>query len=307
MRLCVKRLLICLLILAVALPLTSCSKYRVEMSNKRQSEHMLTVGDQKVAFEVVDFFYHARLDAYPEEPFEDRMVWVENSICELYAIFAVSDEASVEPFGDVIEARLEDYVKTMIDAYPTRRDYIDDITALHMTDATCRLLLRSAICEGMLSSLMSVEEEDLLAFAAQEDILRVMTLQLNFDTQRTWAEGRMQEILDKLADGEDFLTVARELATTESEHTYITERQWYRLCGEGAHAPRAGVLSDPLWESDSVVLMMVVEKDFSFIADHPANILDSYIEYMIEGKTDALLGSLQKTDAYRALTKESFA
>ena len=117
----------------------------------------------------------------------------------------------------------------------------------------------------------------------------------------------MQEILDKLADGEDFLTVARELATTESEHTYITERQWYRLCGEGAHAPQAGVLSDPLWESDSVVLMMVVEKDFSFIADHPANILDSYIEYMIEGKTDALLGSLQKTDAYRALTKESFA
>ncbi|MBQ8174069.1 MAG: hypothetical protein IJ009_01565 [Clostridia bacterium] len=306
MRTSVKRILICILILSFALSLSSCSKYRVEMSNSRQSEAMLTVGGETVAFEVVDFFYHARLDAYPDEPFEDRMTWVEASICELYAIFAVAAERNIDPYGDTVEAMLEDYVKEMIDSYPTRRDYIDDITAIHMTDATCRLLLRASICEGVLSSLTDIDEQTLRTFAAQDDVLRVLTMQLSFDTQRTWAEGRMGEILEKLGDGEDFLTVARELATSESEHTYITVRQWYRLCGDAALAPAVGVMSDPLWESDTVLLMKVVEKDLDFIAEHPANILDSYLEYLIEGKTDSLQEGLEKTDAYSALTEENF-
>ena len=276
------------------------------MSNKQQSEHMLTVGGEEIAFEVVDFFYHTRLDAYPGEPFADRMAWVENSIAELQAIFAVAKDQGLDPYGDVIKAQLEDYVKSMIDSYPTRRDYIDAIEAVHMTDATCRLLLRSALCESTLFSLLNVEGDTLVDFAAQEDIFRVMTLELSFDTQRTWAEGQMQEILSRLEEGDDFLTVARDLATSESEHTYITKGQWYRLCGEGALAPKIGVMSEPLWESDTVILMLVVEKDMDFIIEHPANILDSYLEYMIEEKTAELILGIEKTDAYRALTKESF-
>ena len=307
MRIGIKRIFICILILSCVLPLSGCSKYRVEMSNTRQSEHMLTVGDEKVAFEVVDFFYHARLDAYPDEPFEDRMVWVENSICELYAIFDVCRARNIDPFGGAVDATLDDYVKEMIDAYPTRRDYIDAITKLHMTDATCRLLLRASICEGTLASLTDIDEEALRSFAAQDDVLRVMTMSLSFDTERTWAEGRMEDILEKLDEGEDFLAVARSLATTESEHTYITVRQWYRLCGDGAPNPEVGVLSDPLWESDTVLLLKVAEKDMDYLEEHPTILIDSYIEYLIEKETDSLLEALGKTDAYLALTKEYFA
>lgn len=307
MRISIKRILLCIMILCCILPLSGCSKYRVEMSNSRQSEHMLTVGEEKVAFEVVDFFYHARLDAYPDEPFEDRMAWVESSICELYAIFDVCRARNIDPYGATVDATLDDYVKDMIDSYPTRRDYIDAITKLHMTDAACRLLLRASICEGTLSSLTDIDEETLYSFAAQKDVLRVMTMSLSFDTERTWAEGRMEDILEKLGEGEDFLTVARSLATTESEHTYITVRQWYRLCGEGAPNPEVGVTSDPLWESDTVLLMKVAEKDMDYLEKHPANILDSYIEYLIERETDSLLEALGKTDAYLALTKEYFS
>ena len=306
MRTGIKRILICLLILSFSLSLASCSKYRVEMSDRRQSEPMLTVGGETVAFEVVDFFYHARLDAYPKEAFVDRMAWVESSICELYAIFAVAADRNIDPYGKTVDAMLEDYVKDMIDSYPTRRDYIDDITALHMTDATCRLLLRASICEGMLASLTDIDEDTLRNFAAKEDVLRVLTMSLSFDTQRTWAEGRMADILDKLAEGEDFLAVARELATTESEHTYITVRQWHRLCGEDALEPTVGAMSEPLWESDTVLLMKVAEKDMDYLAEHPANILDSYLEYLIEQKTDALQADIEKEEAYAALTEESF-
>ena len=306
MRTSVKRILFCLLILALTLPLASCSKYRVEMSTSRQSDTMLIVDGEEVAFEGVDFFYHARLDAYPNEPYADRMEWVEQSICELYAIFAVAKARNIDPFGDTIDAMLDDYVRNMIDSYPTRRDYIDAITALHMTDATCRILLRASLCETMLANITDIDEDTLRSFAAQEDVLRVYTMQLSFDTQRTWAEGRMEEILDKLEEGEDFLSVARELATSESEHTYVTQRQWYRLCGEGAPEPVLGAMSEPLWESDTVILLKVAEKDLDFIAEHPANILDSYLEYLIEGETDRLCESLSRTEPYQALAEESF-
>ena len=209
MRTSIKRILIVALILTLALSLSSCSKYRVEMSDSRQTETMLTLGEESVAFEVVEFFYYARLDAYPDEPFADRMAWVEASICELYAIFEVSADRNLDPFGDTVDTMLADYVKEMIDSYPTRRDYIDAITALHMSDATCRILLRAAICEDQLSSLTDIDEDTLRTFAAQDDVLRVLTMQLSFDTQRTWAEGRMADILARLSAGDDFLTVAR--------------------------------------------------------------------------------------------------
>ena len=68
---------------ALLFSLSACSKYRVEMSNTEQTRTMLTVGETEIAYEVVYFFYHTYLDAYPEESFATRMERVNKGICEL--------------------------------------------------------------------------------------------------------------------------------------------------------------------------------------------------------------------------------
>ena len=303
-----RRLVAVLLLLAAILSLSACSKYRVEMSNSTETRHMLTVDGEEIAFELVNFFYHLRLDAYPDDDHATRMARVENDVCELYAIFAACRSANIDPFGDVVDEAVDESVKEMIDEFPTRRDYIDRITDMHMTDTVCRLLLRSTICEQMLYEMIEPSEEDLRAFCEQEDVIRVMTMQLNYESSMiAWAEGRMGEILTALDGGEDFLSVARRLATADSEHTYITTGQWFRMCGAGAAEPTVGALSEPLYEMDSALLMRVAEKDVDYALAHPSILIDSYLEYQIEVEMDALIASLEKTDAYTTLTAEDFA
>ncbi len=304
----VRRLIAVLLLLAAVFSLSACSKYRVEMSNSTQTRHMLTVGGEEVAFELIDFFYHLRLDAYPDDDHATRMARVEDDVCELYAIFAACRTQNLDPFGDVVNEAVEESVKEMIDEFPTRRDYIDRITDMHMTDTVCRLLLRSTICEQMLYDMLEPTEDDLRAFCEQEDVIRVMTLQLTYESSMiAWAEGRMGEILAALDGGEDFLSVARRLATADSEHTYITKGQWHRLCGKDEPEPAPGTLSPALYEMDSALLMCVADKDVDYALSHPSILIDSYLEYQIEGQLEQLMASLEKTEAYTTLTEESFA
>lgn len=303
-----RRIAALILLAATLFSFTACSKYRVEMSTAAQTEHMLTVGGEEIGFELVDFFYHIRQDAYPEEDFASLMARVENDVCELYAIFAACRAASIDPFGDVVNESVDASVKEMIDAFPTRRDYIDRITEMHMTDTVCRLLLRSAICEEMLLDMTDPSEDELRRFCEQENVIRVMTLQLSYESSMiAWAEGRMTEIVEAIEGGEDFLSVARRLATGDSEHTYITVGQWHRLCGVNAPEPTVGTLSSPLYEVDSALLMCVAEKDVDYAISHSEILHDSYLEYQIEAQMETLRAGLEKTEAYLALTEERFA
>lgn len=306
-----RRILALILLLASLASFTACSKYRVEMSSKAQTAQMFTLGEYSVTREVVDFFYYNRQSTHPKEDFATRLAEVEADIAELYAIFAAAESASLDPFGEEIDAMVDAQVKTMIDSFPTRRDYIDRISEINMTDTVCRLILRSSICESLLLDVLNPTDEELRAFCEQDDVIRVLTMQLNYDQSLTaWAEGRMKEILDTLADGAGtdahFLAVARQMATADNEHTYITVGQWERLCGANAPAPVKGTLSPALYETDTVLLMRVTEKDTDYALEHPNILIDSYLEYQIENKIHELTALLERDADYLALTEESF-
>ncbi len=307
-----RRIIALILLLACLATFTACSKYRVEMSNKTQTTPMFTLGEYTVTREVVDFFYHNRKSTHPNEDYATRLLEVEADIAELYAIFAACESVSLDPFGEEIDEMVDAQVKVMIDSFPTRRDYIDRISEMHMTDTVCRLLLRSSICESFLLDVLNPTDEELRAFCEQEDVIRVLTMQLSYDQSlRAWAEGRMGEILETLADGagtdEHFLAVARQMATADNEHTYITIGQWERLCGANAPAPVKGVLSPALYETDTVLLMRVTEKDVDYAIEHRNILIDSFLEYQIENKMRELTALLTRGADYLALTEESFA
>lgn len=306
-----RRLVALILLLASLASLSACSKYRVEMSSKTQTTPMFTLGEYSVTREVVDFFYYNRQSTHPNEDHATRLLEVEADIAELYAIFAACESMAIDPFGEEIDTMVETQVKAMIDSFPTRRDYIDRISEMHMTDTVCRLLLRSSICESFLADVLNPTDAELRAFCEQDDVIRVLTMQLSYDQSlRAWAEGRMEEIVETLESGagtdEHFLTVARQMATADNEHTYITLGQWERLCGANAPTPTKGTLSPALYETDTVLLMRVTEKDVDYALEHPSILIDSYLEYQIENKMHELSALLTRGDDYLALTEESF-
>ena len=306
-----RRLVALLLLSALVFSFSACSKYRVEMSNKTQTTPMLTLGEYTVTREVVDFFYYNRQSTHPNEDYATRLAETEADIAELYAIFATCNAMSIDPFGEEINDMVDAQVKLMIDSFPTRRDYIDRISAMHMTDTVCRLILRSSICESFLAEVLNPTDDELRAFCEQDDVIRVLTMQLSYDQSlRAWAEGRMQDILTTLASGAGtdahFLAVARQMATADTEHTYITLGQWQRLCGTDAPAPEKGTLSPALYETDTVLLMRVTEKDVDYALEHRNILIDSYLEYQIENKLQELTALLSRCDDYLALTEESF-
>lgn len=309
-----RRLLALLLLPAMLAVLPGCSKYRVEMSNSRQSETVLTVGGTAVAFEVVDFFYHNYADAYPEESFSAHMARVENSVCELYAIFTLCSDYGIDPYGKEINDQMDEAVKQMIDEYPTRRDYIERITAQHMTDTVSRLLLRSYLCEELLLDKLETElEEDsvLEAFLSREDVLRVLSMTVNFGTQTEAMRQRVETIVAELAKAEDtdaaFLSIARHRATSTQEHTYITAGQWAALCGENAPAPVKGAFSGPLYDGESCLMMRISEKDMAYAKENRTTVAPGYLECLIADRAAELVTRLEKTTVYEALTAESFA
>ncbi|MBQ8351126.1 MAG: hypothetical protein IJY20_03665 [Clostridia bacterium] len=311
---CFRRVLALLLLTLMLVAMPGCSKYRVEMSNSRQSETMLTLGETTVAYEVVYFFYHTYLEAYPTESFDARMARVKSGVCELYAIFDVCRDYGIDPYGETVNDALNETVKEMIDEFPTRRDYIDRITEQHMTDTVSRLLLRSYLCQEMLMEELEGELENdavLDAFLAREDVLRVLSLTLNFGTQTEAMRRRAEEIVALLAEAEDtdeaFMEIARRKATMEDEHTYITVSQWYSLCGEGAPAPEKGTISAPLYEGETCVMMRVSDKDADYARAHRDEITPGYLECLIADRAAELAAALQQTAAYDALTEDSFA
>ena len=302
-----------LLVLAALLSLPGCSKYRLEMSTAAQSETMLTMGETEVPFEVVYFFYHNYQEAYPKEDLATRMQRIENSVCELYAIFDVSERYGIAPFGDKVNELLDEAVKEMIDSYPTRRDYIDRLADQHMSDSVSRLLLRSYLCqELLLEELLSELKDDAVvdAFLARTDVLRVLSLTVNFGDQTEAMRRRAEEIVALLEAEEDtdeaFLSIARHKATTDQEHSYITVGQWYQLCGEGAPAPENGAFSGPLYEGETCLMMRVSTKDEAYAKANRDKICPGYLECLIADRAAEKLPTLQKTEAYRALTADKF-
>ena len=139
----------------------------------------------------------------------------------------------------------------------------------------------------------------------------MLSLSLDFGDQTAAMRRRAEEIVAALAAAEPtdeaFLEIARQKATTESAHTYITVGQWYSLCGEGAPAPTLGIITEPLYEGGTCLMMRVSEKDIAYAKENRDEICPSYLECAIQEKAKQLTGSLVKHDAYLALTAERFA
>ena len=112
------RTLAFVLVLCLSLPLVACSKYRVEMSDEKQSRTVLSLGGYDVPFEVLYFFYKSST----EKTHEEKLARALSDTAEMYAIFSVAKSRGIDPFGDEMNARTDTAVRETIDSFDTRRE-----------------------------------------------------------------------------------------------------------------------------------------------------------------------------------------
>ena len=280
------RLLSLALALCLLAPLAACSKYRLEMSNEKESRTVLQLDGQDVPFEVLSFFYHNKPASADHE---EKLAAAIRDTCELYAIFSVCRDNGIDPFGEEMNARVDAAVREMIDSFDTRREYIDSLARRHMTDNTCRLLLRSYLCEARLleSDMQEKMEEAILSFCASDEVVRVMALAVYYQdaSLEDWAHARAEAILGMLALSPNTDEAFEEIAGSEASfeaHNYLSLAQLRTLTGKGEDfTPALGYVSDALFEDGSFVILRVTEKDLSYVEAHIPEIMPAYIDYLI--------------------------
>lgn len=326
------RALALLLAGVLLLPLLACSPYRLELSTDRQREVVLRAGEYDIAFEVVDFFYHnymtvidggdptvwdgADADAYHEKLMKRAI----SAACELYAVFAVSKDFGLDPYGAAIEELVEQGIREVIDSYDTRREYIENITSLHMTDTVYRLMMRAYFCQQQLleytGGVSSVGDEELRAFCESDNVLNTLCLVVYFEKSTlSWAQNRAEEIKRALRDvttDDGFREVALRLATAYNKNemengTYMTLREYRRLCGDENASLAIGEMTDPIFDTESFVILRCTEKNPDILEKNPDAVRACYLEYLIEEKTAAMETDVEMTEAGLALTRASFA
>lgn len=319
------------LALVMLVPLAACSPYRLELSNERQSEIVMQTGGYDIAFEVLEFFYYNYMTVVDggdssvwEGPdaalyHEKLMSRAISAACELYAVFAVSLEFGIDPYGAAIEELVEEGIREVIDSYDTRREYIAQITSLHMTDTVYRLMLRAYLCQQRLleysDGVASVSDKDLLAFCESDNVLNTLCLVVYFEkSTHSWAKEHaeliMQELEGTLTD-DQFRSVAKRLATSYNAKemetgTYMTLREYRRLCGDENATLAVGEMTEPIFDTESFVILRGIEKNPNILKKDPEAVRACYLEYLIEEMTEELVNGKQMTEAGAALSRESF-
>ena len=314
------------------LPLLACSPYRLELSTDRQREVVMRVGEYDIAFEVVEFFYHNYMtvvDGGDKSLWEgpDAAVYHErlfaraiSAACELYAVFAVSKDFGLDPYGAAIEEQVEQGIREVIDSYDTRREYIENITSLHMTDTVYRLMMRAYFCQQYLleytDGVSSVSDEELLAFCESENVLNTLCLVVYFEKSTlSWAQNRAEEIkraLKEVKTDDEFRAVAQDYATAYNKDEmengiYMTLREYRRLCGDESATLVLGEMTAPIFDTESFVVLRCIEKNADILEKSPDTVRSCYLEYLIEEMTEELKNGMEMTEAGLALTRESFA
>lgn len=327
-----RALLCCALCLLLCLPLSGCSKYRVEKSTDAQRRVLTTLEGRDVTAELLTlFFYNYAEDCTREGDTEEENAArlrdrVSAAVGDLFGIFTVAVAYGLDPWGETVESEMDVRIQQIIDSFDTRRDYIDHLTELHMTDTVYRTLLRAEVCRSLLLSradmIPATSEEALRAFVTDPEVFCALSLTVTFSTGGTsdtialnWAKTRAEQIgraLEGVSTDQGFAEVARAMSPSSDEDLtdgiYLTLRQYRTLLGDtAAPLPAVGEMSGPLFDEDSFMFLRIREKDVSHVLEGGDSVLLSYLEYRIEKEATRLSATLSADPAFSALTQADLA
>lgn len=324
--------------------LASCGSYRPRESTEREATEVFTLGESTVTFEVLYTFFRNRcekIDGFTPAYFEgeegkDRfaavMAEAEAEIGEIYALLALSRASGIDPEGDEVEDTLEEYLKICVEGgrigdinlKGAGGSYDDFLATMkehyYMNDAVVRLMLRSAICEDLLTehyeNTLRYTEEDVRAFFESDECIRLVWGSRDHTVQGfTKLENLdvMEKIRNYFENGQDHKAI--QLSLNPAAYFYMgrhtKDDALYGELIDTAFSLSVGETSEIIdLGSEGYFVIKRLAKDPTEFEDRYAELTPIYVnERMHKAIAEKAASDLQGivyTDFYRALTAADF-
>ncbi len=229
-----------ILFVGAALTLVSCKNdgyYKPIRSTREERRVIAKLGDYEINYELFRFIFMSRIDEFDGG---DRSRWegegsfdlwqsakkaVFADIAEFYAVFDLTKEYHVDPWGDGIEERVNESIRldidggelydgTYVSGYGSVKAYKKALKETYCTDAVRRLLYRYKACLEAIDSYivgthaegtLTVTDAELLTFAASDEcahINRVFVSFSNWDYNREAALEYAQILHGRLVEAD---------------------------------------------------------------------------------------------------------
>lgn len=231
-KLFVRAIALFLIAALLTLALTACGeKYELRKSSKKEATPVFVLGEDTVNFEVLYTFFRNQCDkiegftaSYFEGAdgparFTETLNAAIGEIAEIYAMFAACREVGIDPYSEVVESKILEYLKITVeggtmggdtlygfDSYDDYLDYIEE--KFHMNDAVNRLMLRYAVCEELLmeyyKNSFPYTDSDVAAYFESEACIHLIWVSRTHDAMMQTKEqnlAMMQTAREKLLSG----------------------------------------------------------------------------------------------------------
>lgn len=330
-----KRIIALLLALAAVLPLAACTKYKPVKSTAEEAETVFTLSldgfEYEVPYELYRTFflnYKATVDG------GDAGVWSGDNkdeyvakidalalgdICEIYSVLHLCRKVGIDPYSDIVEDSIADYVTVSveggsIDGMPIEGHggdydaYLERLAELNMNYSVQELLFRYAVCSELLDAYydkdsgdgtLSYTSEDVRAFYDSADTARVITLflgtasELDKEINTDERISKIREGMEERSHDEDALCSYLLSVSTESEELrdgmviakYSLDRMYYGELCDAALALGMHSVSEPVkitaGGASGCYLLYKVGKDSSHFDSCYEDIEAAYVQNVI--------------------------
>ena len=263
------------------------------------------------------------------------------SVSEIYAMLAACRAVGIDPFSEEIDDAVTEQVKLTVEGaavdgvifpgYDSYDDYLEAIRKeYHMNDAVARLMIRYGICEERLidyyENQSTYTDADVTAFFMSEDCIRVVWISRSASDGGFGNEFSAEDVrafnLDLVTSAREYLLQgnddkACQLTTSPNPKTYLgrhtLDRAYYAELVDTAYALPIGAVSDIMdLGSEGFHVIKRLEKSAAdldsvgvFNAVTSVYLYDLLMSDVLS-RAATLLEGATYTDAYRALTPESF-
>lgn len=286
------RLLSCLLLFCLCLPLFSCGGYRAVKSSKEEARTVVLLGDDELRYEL---FYALFFTVKEELDGGDDSLWsgeggaalwqeaqsrILASAADIYATFAVCLAHGIDPYGDEIDDEVDSRVTADIDGgivkgneiegYGSKKAYLAALAEMHLNDSVNRLLNRWDICLSLLYDRMitglddgknTASEEEVATFFASDDCAHITMAYYSTENILYLGLEKIATVRAELAAAADYETVRDILIRTPPILGNDELENGFYISRYNASGSRYDVLSDAAFSLSDLEVSGVLDAD----------------------------------------------
>ncbi len=325
-----------LMIILASVVFSSCTE--IPESTEEERTPVLTVGDNEVPFEVYRYFfmnYKAEYDKGDEKYWSGESVDKEATLAAIkektvsaihrcYATFELCEEYGIDPFSaendKIVDETVSSYIK---DEFGGKKEYLDSIESVYMTDAVFRFVLRRFECDRQLNDKLiasgAIKTDDdtvLLAIKDTKIFCRAKQVLVKNDLGEDPAANleRAKAALNALSLGTDFDTVVAkygedtEMIINPTGY-YFTHNELIEEFEEAAFALEIGERSGIIESHIGYHIIERLEVDASYVKENFDDLKTSYLTWKYQEAVEAKMNKMSVKEIENELTKslEAFA